>query len=259
MEDFFDYKGLIEEKDFSFNNLENLRRNAYILSAQLKMESDSIVGIFGKNVSEKLIYSYGFIPLPIVSIDSFIFEYSVDFSYCDVINSTITYLKTKKCPLLFSSKFFVVDNSCMKFNQMLENNSDKDVILQENIKEYLDEKVKDIKSDNSKIDFLFNKINNLYKKLEKSDLKGNEIFNLKFFSKFIIDLEKRIDFLEESLEGTEEIHKDKKVYKCACPYGVSDKIGEKLLHEDYLIDFASENADFYYKNCFIAGDNIIGY
>ena len=99
--------------------LEDLRREAYVDAICAKMENDNVVGVFSDKF-DALLISYGFIVYPIIGLDSYIFDYYKLENVCDPINSTIAYLKTKKCPLIYSSKFFVLDDYCKKFNEYLE-------------------------------------------------------------------------------------------------------------------------------------------
>ena len=97
----------------------DLRREAYV-DATLRMQADdNIVGVFGSAYSEAqspvideaLIYGCGLVPAPIVGVDAFIFKHG-DYPACDAIKSTMVYLTTQKCPLLYSSKMYVLDGCC---------------------------------------------------------------------------------------------------------------------------------------------------
>ena len=114
------------ELDFKHTSLQeiidyapDLRREAYV-DATLRMQADdNIVGVFGSAYSEAqspvideaLIYSCGLVPVPIVGVDAFIFKHG-DYPACDAIKSTMVYLTTQKCPLLYSSKMYVLDGCC---------------------------------------------------------------------------------------------------------------------------------------------------
>ena len=93
------------------NYAPELRREAYI-DATLRMQAnDNIIGVFGSAYSEAqspvideaIIYGCGLVPVPIVGVDAFIFKHG-DYPACDAIKSTMVYLTTQKCPLLYSSK-----------------------------------------------------------------------------------------------------------------------------------------------------------
>ena len=49
--------------------------------------------------------------MPIVGVDAVIFKHG-DYPACDAIKSTMVYLTTQKCPLLYSSKLYVLDSCC---------------------------------------------------------------------------------------------------------------------------------------------------
>ena len=113
-------------------DLEEFRREAYVDAIYAKMEDDRVVGV-SSDTCEALIISYGFIAYPIIGLDAHIFDYCKVDGFCDPINSTIAYLKTQKCPLIYSSRFFVVDSFCEKFNTCLKKSTDKDLVYENDL------------------------------------------------------------------------------------------------------------------------------
>jgi len=186
----------------------DLRREAYVDAALRMQADDTIVGIFGSAYSEScspiideaLIYGFGLVPVPIVGVDSFIFKHG-DYPACDAIKSTMVYLTTQKCPLLYSSKMYVLDGCCpaveAAFKQCTQKpvyvygNSDglTQVLLQVYGREYSPARYE-------KAQAAFTRLNSLLQQLEHSTLSGNEFGMLAFYSRFIFELEQRIMFLE---------------------------------------------------------------
>lgn len=239
-------------------NLEEFRRDAYVDAIYAKMEKDNVVGVFSNKV-EALLISYGFFVYPILGLDSYIFDYFNLDNICDPINSTIAYLKTKKCPLIYSSKFFVVDSYCHKFNKFLIENTDKDVVFENDLKSYLenldgikfDEKI--YKESQKKL----GKIKNLLEDLEETNISGDLLLKLEFYIRFIKDLDERVSFLEKIRTKYDKKKTERKIIKATCPYGVSDIIDKKI-SEDYKI-VRSKNPDFTFEKCIYEADEILTY
>ena len=190
----------------------DLRREAYV-DATLRMQADdNIVGVFGSAYSEAqspvideaLIYGCGLVPVPIVGVDAFIFKHG-DYPACDVIKSTMVYLTTQKCPLLYSSKMYVLDGCCPAVETAFRQCTQKPVhiyndaatlktVLQQVYGcEYSGARYQEAKS-------AFVTLNTLLHRLEQSMLSGNDFGVLAFYSRFIFKLEERIAFLTRVCE-----------------------------------------------------------
>ena len=188
------------------------RREAYV-DATLRMQADdNIVGVFGSVYSEAqspvideaLIYGCGLVPVPIVGVDAFIFKHG-DYPACDAIKSTMVYLTTQKCPLLYSSKMYVLDGCCpaveTAFRQCTQkpvhiyNDAEtlKTVLQQVYGREYSASRYQEAKS-------AFLMLSGLLQQLEQSALSGNDFGVLAFYSRFIFELEERIAFLTRVCE-----------------------------------------------------------
>ncbi|MDD7463319.1 MAG: hypothetical protein SOW41_03195 [Anaerococcus sp.] len=242
----------------NINELEELRRNAYVDAIYAKMDQDNIVGVFSDD-SDLLLFSYGFFPMPIVGVDPYIFEYSEDNDLCDPLNSTITYLKTQKCPLIFSSRFFVVDNYCPKFKEELRENTSRDLVDASKLENYLKENFKE-RFDSERSILVSKKlkeIDSLLEKLELTDISGSLLFKLRFYTRFIKDLDDRISLLENILKDHKFLGKKRKPIRVACPFAVADQIGKK---EDGYIKIEKSDQPFYsYENCIYQGQKFITY
>lgn len=238
--------------------LEDLRREAYVDAIYAKMENDNVVGVFSDKF-DALLISYGFIVYPIIGLDSYIFDYYKLENVCDPINSTIAYLKTKKCPLIYSSKFFVLDDYCKKFNEYLEKNTDKKIVYEKDLKNFL-ENLEDRNFD-EKIYFeslgKIEKINQILKDLQESDISGTLLYKLEFYIRFIKNLDDRISFLLEIKSKYKKKNIKRKIIKATCPFAISDIIDKKV-YENYKIS-KSKNPDFTFKNCIYKADKILTY
>ena len=91
-----------------FDALEDLRRNAYVKAVM----TDNVVGWVGLNVPVDVFEALGLTAFPVYGIDSGILEYSCEENMCPLIDATITYAKTDKCPLIHSSRLIVADDTC---------------------------------------------------------------------------------------------------------------------------------------------------
>lgn len=238
--------------------LEDLRREAYVGAIYAKMENDNVVGVFSDKF-DALLISYGFIVYPIIGLDSYIFDYYKLENVCDPINSTIAYLKTKKCPLIYSSKFFVLDDYCKKFNEYLEKNTDKKIVYEKDLKNFL-ENLEDRNFD-EKIYFeslgKIEKINQILKDLQESDISGTLLYKLEFYIRFIKNLDDRISFLLEIKSKYKKKNIKRKIIKATCPFAISDIIDKKV-YENYKIS-KSKKPDFTFKNCIYEADKILTY
>lgn len=223
----------------------DLRREAYV-DATLRMQADdNIVGVFGSAYSEAqspvideaLIYSCGLVPVPIVGVDAFIFKHG-DYPACDAIKSTMVYLTTQKCPLLYSSKMYVLDGCCPTVETAFRQCTQKTVHIYndaETLKtvlqqvygcEYSAARYQDVKS-------AFVTLSGLLQQLVQSPLSGNDFGVLAFYSRFIFELEERIAFLTRVCEllsfaaiGEHSSHLPEKRVPVSihCPDGIIQKI-----------------------------------
>ena len=238
--------------------LEDLRREAYVDAIYAKMKNDNVVGVFSDKF-DALLLSYGFIVYPIIGLDSYVFDYYKLENVCDPINSTIAYLKTKKCPLIYSSKFFVLDDYCKKFNEYLEKNTDKKIVYEKDLKNFLENL--DNRNFDEKIYFeslkKIEKINQILKDLQESDISGTLLYKLEFYIRFIKDLDDRISFLLEIKSKYKKKNIKRKIIKATCPFAISDIIDKKV-YENYKIS-KSKKPDFTFKNCIYEADEILTY
>ena len=239
-------------------DLEDFRREAYVDAIYAKMEDDNVVGVFSDKY-EPLLISYGFIVYPIIGLDSYIFDYCKVDDFCDPINSTIAYLKTQKCPLIYASRFFVVDNYCEKFNACLKKATDKDLVYENDLEAYLknlkdrlfDKKI--YKESQDKLE----KIKKLLTALEESDMNGSLLYKLEFYIRFIKDLDERISLLTYIKSKYQRKNIKRKIIQATCPFAVTDLI-DKNIDQAYKI-VKSKNPDFTFDKCIYEADKILTY
>ena len=223
----------------------DLRREAYV-DATLRMQADdNIVGVFGSAYSEAqspvideaLIYGCGLVPVPIVGVDAFIFKHG-DYPACDAIKSTMVYLTTQKCPLLYSAKMYVLDGCCPAVETAFRQCTQKPVHIYKDaatLKTVLQQvygcEYSAVRYQESKSAFLM--LSGLFQQLEQSTLSGNDFGVLAFYSRFIFELEERIAFLTRVCEllssaatGEHSSYSPKKRVPVSihCPDGIIQKI-----------------------------------
>ena len=109
--------------------LENLRREAYVKAVIRKSESDDVVGYVGMNLPVDIFYERGLMAIPVYGIDEEILKFSVEKDLCPLIDATITYAKTDKCPLIHSSKLIVIENFCPVFTRELQKLKNKQIYV----------------------------------------------------------------------------------------------------------------------------------
>ena len=90
------------------DELEDLRRTAYVRAVM----SESVVGWIGSRVPVEVFDAMELTAFPVYGIDREILKYSSRKNMCPVVDATITYAETDKCPLIHSSKLIVLDDTC---------------------------------------------------------------------------------------------------------------------------------------------------
>ena len=189
-----------------------LRREAYVDAAIRMQTEDNIAGVFGSAYSEAqspvideaLIYGCGLVPVPVVGVDAFIFKHG-DYPGCDAIKSTMVYLTTQKCPLLYSSKMYVLDGCCPAVEAAFRQCTQKPLHVYkdaETLKAALQQVYgRDYSAVRyQKAQTAFATLNGLLQQLEQSALSGNDFGMLAFYARFIFDLEQRIALLTRVCE-----------------------------------------------------------
>jgi len=185
----------------------DLRRDAYVDAALRMQANDNIVGVFGSAyaeahspvIDEAVIYACELVPVPIVGVDAFIFQHG-DYPACDALKSTMVYLTTQKCPLLYSSKMYVLDGCCPAVEAAFRQCTQKPVHVYERagglktvLQHVYGKTYSAARYEQAQTAFV--KLNALLQRLEQSGLSGNDVGVLAFYSRFIFELEERVAFL----------------------------------------------------------------
>lgn len=257
----------------------DLRRNAYVECSNLFIEKNNVLGIFGDGIFNSIntniplaeIYACGLVPIPIEGIDSAIFEFGDEKDFCDVIRSTLIYLKTDKCPLLFSSRMFVVTNSCYDFLYAIKNTSEKKVFSFDVTKKNLNDQKTQIErlilelcdvyqvsfSDDLKIkaEKKLNYIESVLQKLENySNLKTEELFLLRYFTPYMTNLDERVKLFEnlETQINFASEKKSRRVLRALCPRGNYKSILKHFGGDDVMIKRAFSKCEIGYEKCILS-------
>jgi hypothetical protein len=238
------------------------RRRAYVDTLMKMKTEDNVIGIFGEGIDETFLYAYGLVVIPIVGMDSYIFEYG-EYDSCDTIRSTIIYMKTGKCPLLFSSKMYLLSDVCTNIYNAFCENTDKVVEVYSNNQKLSSviERVYKRKFDNNLYNVQKQRlqyIENLYEKIENSNLSMKEKFMLNFFSKYIISLDEIITFLDDISKNLSLGNKNKKSIYTPCPYGIYENISNQF-EKDILLKQGIKNIDIACKGCMYDAPLYINY
>lgn len=232
----------------------DLRRNAYVEAVNFKMKGNNVIGYFAKEIDEAFLMSYGLVPYPIESTDTEILSYG-EYNTCDMISATTIYMTTKKCPLIFSSKIFLIEDICKKFTEFFSASCDRyiyeftgDIAAAE-----IDSVIKSVYGftfdekkykENKKI---FSKIDGLLESI-KEKIEPHEYNIVKYYLRYVADPEKRVKILEKVLEDNiNGINKNK--YKCinvACPEIILDEINAPICENYKKVELAP-------KGCILKG------
>ena len=252
------------DKDF----LVDLRRNAYVECTENYLSTNTIVGIFGDGLPEEVFYACGVVPIPIEGVDSHIFKFGKEGewdNFCSVIKSTLIYLTTQKCPILYSCKMYVLENVCTSFTNALKANTEKPVLLYkceteliQTLLEVYGSHYDEALRQNAKNDLDY--IKSVLEKLTYySDASAEELFLLEFYSKYMTNLSDRKKYFE-ALEQNVTFKKEKKDIKevlSLCPRGNYKSICDGLTNK--RISRVFDNAEYGYANCIFECENKINY
>lgn len=227
----------------------DIRKNAYIDALTLR-ESTTVVSLWGR-VPWEIVESFGVTTVYSYGIDREVTQDYSDNNYCDMLNSSFAYLELSRCPFMFSSSFFIVDDSCKTRYETLKKKTDKDVFVYKykdykSLIAYLEEKL-DKKFDEEKFDELIEKsreISSLIFNLRKCDIDERRIYEVEYFSKFIFDIDKRIEFIKRHIDDS---FREKSSVKLQAGAGVYKKF-DQLIKEGYFCE--GEYHDIFKKKGF---------
>ncbi len=244
------------DKDF----LIELRRNAYVECTENYLKANNVVGIFGDAIPEEIFYACGLIPVPIEGVDSHVFKFGKEnegAGYCDVIKSTLIYLTTQKCPILYSCKMYVVEDTCKNFYNVIKANTQKEIHIYNTEKELIetlcknygtiyDEKVK------QKAKTELNYIKEILERITYySDMDTEAIFLLKYYTKYMTDLSMRKKYftvLNEKIHFQKQ-KKNIQIVSSLCPRGNFKNICNDINSTNIRLERSWDNSDYGYAKC----------
>ena len=216
-----------------------LRRNAFVETIMGLENERYIIGYLGRTVPKEIFYGFDLVALPLDGVDKYILEYSNEKDLCSIVDSTLTYAITKKCPLLYNAKLIVVDNSCPLLLKILKENLKDKIFFYDGNLEELKNRVREVyKRDFSEKSFLkaveLSKI--IFSKLEslsKTDIDSRFLYEVEFYTQFIFSLEDKINMIDRVLANFKDV--DKKRQKLYVPRAIQilDDIDKK--YKDYQI------------------------
>ena len=216
-----------------------LRRNAFVETVMGLENEIYIIGYLGRTVPKEIFYGFDLVPLPLDGVDKYILEYSNEKDLCSIIDSTLTYAMTKKCPLLYNAKLVVVDNSCPLLLKILKDNLKDKIFFYDGNINNLKNRVEDVyKRDFSETNFLkaielSKNISSKLEKLSKTNIDSRFLYEVEFYTQFIFSLEEKNNMIDRVLSHFKDV--DKKRQKLYVPRAIQilDYIDEK--YKDYKI------------------------
>ena len=202
------------------HDLEDLRREAYVRAVIRAAESDSVVGYVGRGVPVEIFHAMDLTPYPIYGIDGDILKYSIEENLCPLIDATVTYAKTDKCPLIHSSKLIVIGDTCStmakelaKVKDVYVYDDDESLIVK--LREVYD--CRDFQNDvAASIRERLKRVSDFVKSFELPALQS---FIIEYFLNFL-DIDERMNFLgglsSDELKSFSDVHEFVSlIYGCA--------------------------------------------
>ena len=184
------------------DELENLRRMAYVRAVM----SDYVVGYIGRKIPVEIFHAFGLMAMPVYGIDREILKFSREENLCPLIDATITYAKTDKCPLIHSAKVIVIDDTCDVMRKEMSGLQGKRIYFYDNDREKLIASLEEVYGRK----FQAEKLRSVHEELERihssiESLTNDEIqgFILEYYVNFL-DLHERMNFLDTLKE--KDIH-----------------------------------------------------
>ena len=180
--------------------LENLRRMAYVRAVM----SDYVVGYIGMKIPIEIFHALGLMAVPVYGIDREILKFSREEKLCPLVDATITYAKTDKCPLIHSAKMIVIDDTCDSMREEMSGFQGKRIHFYDNDRENLIAVIEEVYGKK----FQAENLRSVQKELERihsciKSLTNDEVqsFILEYYVNFL-DLPERMNFLD-TLQGKE--------------------------------------------------------
>lgn len=216
-----------------------LRRNAFVETIMGLDSEKYIIGYLGRTIPKEIFYGFDLVPLPLDGVDKYILEYSNEKDLCSIIDSTLTYAMTKKCPLLYNAKLVVVDNSCPLLLKVLKDNLKDKIFFYDGNLENLKNRVEEVYNrDFSETNFLkavelSKNISSKLEKLSKTDIESRFLYEVEFYTQFIFSLEEKNNMIDRVLSNFKDVNKKRQKIYVSRAIQILDDIDEK--YKDYQI------------------------
>ena len=261
--------------DELFDNLENQRREAYVRAILRAAESNDVAGWIGFCVPLVFFHALGLMAIPVHGVDGEILQFSEEEGLCSVVDATLTYAKTDKCPLIHSSRLIVVDDSCPVMAERISALPDKDVHIYRTAApkkdKHLTAKLEEVYGRRldegalSSAEAKMNECSALLAKLKSySDLSGLQVYILEYYLNFLA-LGERVKILHEVCEGV-SFSREPSDFVPICVQsgaGIYRQIDQLMEGRNYRIVEAGcgqrTNYDFVYEACPFADGTRISY
>lgn len=179
-----------------FEELEGQRREAYVRAVLRASGTNDVVGWIGGRVPVELFHAMGLMALPVYGVDGEILKHSRERGLCPVVDATLTYARTDRCPLIHSSRLIVVDDGCPIMAREMAHLPDKEVYVyrtEDPMKlEYLTERLERVYGrglDDGALDAAIAESKRLAALLARlkyhSDLDGRSVYVLEYYLQFL--------------------------------------------------------------------------
>ena len=216
-----------------------LRRNAFVETIMGLENERYIIGYLGRTVPKEIFYGFDLVPLPLDGVDKYILEYSNEKALCSIIDSTLTYAMTKKCPLLYNAKLIVVDNFCPLLLKILRDNFKDKIFFYDGNLEDLKNRVGEVyKRDFSEKLFLkaielSKNISSKLEKLSKTDIDSRFLYEVEFYTQFIFSLDDKNNMIDRVISNFKDVNKKRQKLYVPRAIQILDYIDKK--YKDYQI------------------------
>lgn len=176
--------------------IENLRREAYP-DVIYKSRDMPVVSYFG-NIPWEIISSFGV--LPIRAYGSNYYAVEEEHSMCSMLNATVEYSRLDKCPFMYVSSCFLVDDYCPLRTHVIQKYFDP-VYVYEGTDQLITFLENTFEKDFDEEEFIrvtekSARISELLVGIQYSDLPPAEINKYQYYTQYIFDLDERIKYLE---------------------------------------------------------------
>lgn len=218
-----------EELRYQLEEFKEMRHKAFVAAYELNSEGKHIAGIYGVNVPREIFWAMDIVPVNVFGIDGSNIreaEKYMDEKDCSLLKASFGYVITDRCPFSHFASIIVGADCCPERECMMHNLEDiKDVyIINEHgdineleqeyrrFIEFLEHKF-NVGFDEKKLSSIVEKTNEENKLIEEithiymsypSIMGGHDLKSVIYGSRFIFDLDLRLDSLNRLKEAMKE-------------------------------------------------------